>query len=80
MALTGQDKTEIQRISKSEIKKFLDTTDAHNKVLKIIQKDLGNKKIDDAIINLATKVVIELYRTLWQRKDFWASALKNVRR
>jgi len=79
MALTGQDKSEIQRIAKKEIKSFLDTTDAHRLVMKIIQKELGNKKIDAAMVQMATKVTIELYRTLWQRKDFWASALKNVR-
>lgn len=79
MALDGKDKQEIQRITKAEIKKFLDTTQAHNIVVKIIQQELGNKKIDAAIVDLATKVTVELYRTLWQRKDFWASSLKNVK-
>jgi len=80
MAFNGTDKQEIQRIAKSEMKKFLDSTQAHNIVIKIIQKELGNKTMDSAIVDLATKVTIELYRTLWQRKDFWASSLKNVRR
>jgi len=79
MALTGTDKQEVQRIAKAEMKKFLDTTQAHTTVIKIIQSELGNKKIDTAIVDLATKVVVELFRTLWQRKDFWASSLKNVR-
>ena len=79
MALTGSDKQEIQRIAKKEIKNFLDTTDAHRIVLNIIQKELGNKKLNQGIVDLATKVTVELYRTLWQRKDFWASALKNVK-
>jgi len=79
MALTTQDKTDITNIAKKEIKTFLDTTQAHTIVVKMIQKELGNKKIDDAIVDLATKVVVELYKTLWQRKEFWASALKNVK-
>ncbi len=79
MALTQQDKNEISNIAKKEIKDFLNTTQAHTIVMKIIQKEMGNKKIDDAMVDIATKVVIELYRTLWQRKDFWASALKSVR-
>ena len=35
--------------------------------------------IDDKIIDLSTKVVVELFKTLWQRKGFWESAIKNVR-
>jgi len=80
MALTGTDKEEVKRIAKQEMKKFLDSTQAHTIVVKIIQKELGNKNIDAAIVDLSTKVVVELFRTLWQRKDFWASSLKNVRR
>ena len=80
MAFTGTDKQEVQRIAKHEMKKFLDSTQAHTIVVKIIQKELGNKNIDAAIVDLSTKVVVELFRTLWQRKDFWASSLKNVRR
>ena len=79
MALTDQDRKEIERISKKEIKSFLDSTDAHRMVIKIIQDELGTKKIDDKIIDLSTKVVVELFKTLWQRKSFWESALKNVR-
>lgn len=79
MALTDQDKKEIERISRKEIKSFLDSTDAHRIVVKIIQDELGVRKIDDKIIDLSTKVVVELFKTLWQRKSFWESALKNVR-
>lgn len=79
MALTDQDKKEIERISRKEIKDFLDTTQAHNIVIKVIQQELGTKKIDDKIVDLATKVVVELFKTLWQRKSFWESSLKNVR-
>jgi len=79
MALNTQDKKEIENIARKEIKTFLDTTQAHTMVLKMIQKELGNKKIDDAMVDVATKVVVELFKTLWQRKSFWESALKNVR-
>jgi hypothetical protein len=45
----------------------------------MIQDELGTKKIDDKIVDLSTKVVVELFKTLWQRKSFWESALKNVK-
>jgi hypothetical protein len=79
MALTDQDKREIERIAQKEMKSFLDSTQAHKIVIKIIQNELGTKKIDDKIVDLATKVVVELFRTLWQRKNFWESSLKNVK-
>jgi hypothetical protein len=79
MALTDQDKREIERITKKEIKDFMNTTNAHKIVIDIIQKELGTKKIDDKIVDLSTKVVVELFKTLWQRKSFWEGALKNVK-
>ena len=79
MALTNDDKREVEKIVKKEVKDFLDTTKAHDIVVKIIQKELGTKKIDDKIVDLATKVVVELYKTLWTRSNFWVSALKNVK-
>jgi hypothetical protein len=79
MALTNDDKKEIQKIAQKEMKDFLDTTNAHNIVIKVIQKELGTKNIDDKIVDLSTKVVVELFKTLWQRKSFWESSLKSVR-
>jgi hypothetical protein len=79
MALNDSDKKEIERISRKEIKDFMSSTNAHNIVVKMIQAELGTKKVDDKIIDLSTKVVVELFKTLWQRKSFWETALKNVR-
>jgi hypothetical protein len=79
MAISSSDKNEMQAIARREMKSFLDSSQAHSIVIKIIQNELGTKKIDDKIIDLSTKVVVELFKTLWQRKSFWESALKNVR-
>jgi hypothetical protein len=57
----------------------MSSTNAHSIVVKMIQAELGTKKVDDKIIDLSTKVVVELFKTLWQRKSFWETALKNVR-
>jgi len=77
--MTGEDKKEIEKIVKKEIKDFMNSTDAHKIVIKAIQDELGTKKIDDKIVDLATKVVVELFKTLWMRKSFWENSLKNVR-
>ena len=79
MALTDVDKNQIENIVKKEIKQFMDSTQAHKLVLKVIQDELGSQKIDDKIVDLSTKVVVELFKTLWQRKSFWEGALKSVK-
>jgi len=79
MAITSSDKNEIAAIARKEMKAFMDSTHAHNVVLRVIQKELGGKKIDDKMVELATKVVVELFKTLWQRKSFWETSLKNVK-
>lgn len=79
MALTNTDKNEIERIAKREIKDFMDSTNAHKIVLNMIQDELGTKNIDKKIVELSTKVVVELFKTLWERKSFWENTLKNVK-
>jgi len=79
MALTSSDIKEIEKITKKEIKSFLETTQAHNIVVKMIQDELGTKNIDNKIVDLSTKVVVELFKTLWLRKSFWEAPLKNVK-
>jgi hypothetical protein len=79
MAITATDKKEIERIARKEIHDFLNTTNAASIVTKIIQKELGSRKVDEKIVDLSTKVVVELFKTLWQRKSFWENSLKSVR-
>jgi hypothetical protein len=79
MPLNNQDKRDIEKIAQKEIRDFLNTTQAHNTVVKIIQKEMGTRDINDKVVELSTKVVVELFKTLWQRKGFWEGALKNVK-
>ena len=65
MAISNSDKLEIEKIVRKEMKDFLDTTNAHNVVIKVIQKELGTRNIDDKRVDLSTKVVVELFKTLW---------------
>ena len=81
MPLNSQDKQEIEKIAKKEIRDFMNSTQAHKIVVQTIKDELGlgSKKVDDKIVDLSTKVVVELFRTLWQRKGFWETAIKNVK-
>lgn len=79
MAITSTDKKEIETLIKKEIKAFMDSTQANKLVIKMIQDELGTKKIDDKIVDLASKVVVELFKTLWMRRGFWETPIKNVK-
>ncbi len=79
MALSNTDIKEIEKIARKEMKDFLETTQAHNIVMKIIQKEIGARSVDERIVDLSSKVVVELFKSLWQRKSFWETPLKSVR-
>jgi hypothetical protein len=79
MSITNQDKSEIERIAKNEINNFMKSSNATRIVVKMIQDELGTKKTTEKMVDLATKVVVELFKTLWQRKSFWENSLKNVK-
>ena len=49
MALSNTDIKEIEKITRKEMKDFLESTQAHNLVIKMIQKELGTKTIDEKI-------------------------------
>ena len=85
MALTATDKKEIERIARKEIKSFFDSTQTEKKVIDMVEKELDKKtgKLGRGehkrMVDVATKVTVELYKTLWMRKGFWENALKNIK-
>jgi len=85
MALTATDKKEIERISRNEIKDFLKKAQFKNTVIDLVGKELAasNSKFSrehkKRVVDISTKVLIELYRTFWLRRSFWEPQLKNVR-
>jgi len=72
-------KHQIETIAKKEIKDFLNSTQAHTIVVDIVKKEMGTRNINDKIVDLSTKVVVELFRTLWQRKSFWENSINKVK-
>jgi hypothetical protein len=85
MALTNTDKKEIERIAKKEIKSFLKTTAFEKDVIDVVESQLKRKntklsKVHRAeVVDVSTKVLIELYKTFWLRRNFWDSQIKNVK-
>ena len=80
MALTNTDKKEIERIARKEIKDFLDKPAFVKEVSSIIEKELkGNRKTRQEIVDITSKVLLELYKTFWFRRSMWQSEIKRVR-
>lgn len=80
-ALSVADKSDIKSIVKKEIKDFLDinrSSDLDKKVGDIIKKKFKNDKdLEKYIVDVTRNVLIQLYKTMYTRKNFWTSDLKN---
>jgi len=59
--LTKSDKTEIEKMVNAAIKKAI--------------KD--DKALEDKVVDITKNVLTQLYKTLWTRRSFWKSTLKN---
>jgi hypothetical protein len=85
MAFTNTDKKEIERIVRKEIKDFLKGTSFEKDVIDVVEKEIKkkNSKLSKThraeVVDVSTKVLIELYKTFWLRRNFWDSQIKNVK-
>ena len=85
MALTATDKKEIERITRNELKDFLGSAKFEKDVVDVVEAELKKKngklaKTNRAeMVDVSTKVLIELYRTFWLRRSFWDAQIKNVK-
>jgi hypothetical protein len=80
-SLTQTDKNDIKSMVKKEIKDFLEnnrSTEFEAKVSDIIRRKLKNDKENEKyLVDLTKNVLIQLYKNLWTRRNFWSSDLKN---
>jgi|TARA_B100001113_G_C20737630_1_gene460850 hypothetical protein len=80
MALTNTDKREIERIARKEIKDFITKPQFKNEIEKLIDAQIKNgRKTRGEIVDLISKVTLELYKTFWFRRTMWQSELKRVK-
>jgi hypothetical protein len=63
---------------KKEISKFLDSSEFQSKVAKIVADRIKNEKgLEDKVVDITKNVMTQLYKTLWNKRSFWTSTLKN---
>lgn len=79
MALTDTDKNQIGVIVRREIKDFLGKPQFKNEIEKLIDKQIASgRKTRSEIIDIVSKVTLELYKTFWFRRSMWQQEIKRV--
>jgi len=80
MALTNTDKKEIERIARKEIKDFVTKPQFKKEIEKLIDVQIkSGRKTRSEIVDIVSKVTLELYKTFWFRRSMWQSELKRIR-
>ncbi len=80
MALTKTDKDEIARIARKEIKDFMSKPQFKSEVQKVVAKEIkSGRNTRTEIVDIVSKVMLELYKTFWFRRSMWQSEIKRVR-
>ena len=63
---------------KKEIKTYMDSSDFKSKVERIVKDRIKNEKgLEDKVVEITKNVLTQLYKTLWSKRSFWSSQLKN---
>lgn len=78
---TSISKDDIKTIVKKEIKDFLNITkagDLEAKVQKMVKDAIkSDKELEKFMVEISKNVLIQMYKNLWMRRNFWSSDLKN---
>lgn len=80
MALTSTDKHQIGVIARKEIKDFMTKPQFKNEIKKLIADEIKKgRNTRSEIVDIISKVTLELYKTFWFRRSMWQSEIKRVR-
>jgi len=77
--LTRSDKVEIKKLARSEFESMLNSSDIKTKIEKMVKNQLGkDKATQKEVANITQKVLVQFYKTLWNRRTFWVNKLDNI--
>ena len=80
MALTKTDRDEIARIARKEMKDFMSKPQFKNEVQKVVTQEIKKgRNTRTEIVDIVSKVMLELYKTFWFTRSMWQSEIKRVR-
>ena len=79
MALTQTDKDTIARIARKEVKDFMAKPQFKKEIEQQINQQIkSNRKTRSEIVDIISKVTLELYKTFWFRRSMWQQEIKRV--
>ena len=77
--LTRSDKEEIKKIARTEFQTMLRKSDIKSQIEAIVRKQLKtDKPTQKEVAKISQKVIVQLYKTFWQRRSFWSNKLENI--
>jgi len=82
MAISPQDKKQIEAIVKKEIKDFFNASTLkqyEKSMVDMLKKEIKNGALRGDINDIVVKIMTEFYYQLWSKKNQWQTALKNVK-
>jgi len=80
MALTSTDKNQVGIIVRKEIKDFLSKPQFKNEIENLIDKQMkSGRKTRAEVVDIVSKVTLELYKTFWFRRSMWQQEIKRIR-
>lgn len=72
--LSKKDKEDVQ----SMIDKAIDSNDLEKVVIKLVKDRIKNEKeLEDKVVDITKNVITQLFKTLWVKRNFWKTTLKN---
>jgi hypothetical protein len=64
--------------AKSEISKYMNSSEFKTKVEKIVKDRIKNDKaLEDKVVDITKNVLTQLYKALWVKRSVWKSMLSN---
>jgi hypothetical protein len=77
--LTRADKAEIKKIARTEFEDMIKSTNIKSKIEDLVKKQLKNDKATQKeVAEITQKVLVQFYKTLWNRRTFWMNKLDNI--
>jgi acyl carrier protein len=77
--LSRSDKAEIKKIARTEFEDMLKTSDIKSKIEKMVKDQLGrDRATQKEVAAITQKVLVQFYKTLWNRRTFWMNKLDDI--
>lgn len=80
-SLSVADKNDVKALVKKELKEFLNSSnsqDLEKKIGKMVKDSIKtDKDMENRIVEITRNVLVQLYKNLWTKRNFWANDLSN---